>query len=111
MSRKISSDGATTSAKVFSILPIPLLGLMLAVLIYNKQIGAFVAVGGVASLGAYAWAVRRFVWSMIDEVTDYRRRDRLAIWAPGGGDREAASEECVWLDSRICDDDRQVARR
>ncbi len=70
MPRKISSDGATASAKAFSVLPFPLLGLMLAASIYNKQIGVLVAVGGVAFLGVYAWAVRRFVWSMIDEVTD-----------------------------------------
>ena len=70
MPRKISSDGATASAKVFSCLPFPLVGLMLAASIYNKQIGVLVAMAGVALLGAYAWVVRRFVWSMIDEVTD-----------------------------------------
>ena len=70
MPRKISSDGATTSAKVFSCLPFPLVGLMLAASIYNKQIEVWVAVAGLALLGVYAWLVRRFVWSMIDEVTD-----------------------------------------
>jgi len=70
MARKISSDGATASAKVFACLPFPLVGLMLAASIYNKQIGALIAVAGLALLVAYAWVIRRFVWSMLDEVTD-----------------------------------------
>ena len=59
MPRKISSDGATTSAKVFSCLPFPLVGLMLAASIYNKQIEVWVAVAGLALLGVYAWLVSR----------------------------------------------------
>ena len=70
MQRKISSDGATTSAKVFSCLPVPVAGLILAAAVYNGQVGMSGAVAGLALLGAYLWLIRRFVWSMLDEVMD-----------------------------------------
>jgi hypothetical protein len=71
MPTKISSDVATTSAKVFSGLPFPVGGLMLSAAIYDKEIGMLGAAGGLALLVAYAWIAWRFVWSMVDEVTDH----------------------------------------
>lgn len=70
MERRISSDGATTSAKVFSCLPIPVAGLVLCVAIYNGQVGLSGSAAALALLAAYVWVARRFAWSMLDEVTD-----------------------------------------
>ena len=70
MQRKISCDGVTPAAKALSCVPFLLAGVMFAVQIYNRRLGILEALAGVALLAAYAWVIRRFVWRMIDEVTD-----------------------------------------
>ncbi len=70
MQRKISADASTALAKVFAGLPFPIVGLMLAASVYNGQVGLSGVLAGLAFLAAYFWIARRFVWSLIDEVTD-----------------------------------------
>lgn len=85
MQRRISSDGATALAKIFAGVPFSLVSLMLAASVHNGRIGVWVAVAGLALLGAYFWAVRRFVWNAIDGVrniaADLRHRVRIATSA------------------------------
>jgi len=61
MPTKISSDAATTSAKVFSCLPCLVGGLMLAAAVYHKEIGILGAAAALALLVALAWVAWRFV--------------------------------------------------
>jgi hypothetical protein len=70
MHKKISSEGAAASAKIFACLPLPLFAAMLAAAFWNGQIGAGMVAAGLFFLGGYFWSIRRFVWSMVDEVTD-----------------------------------------
>ena len=70
MHKKISSEGATASAKILACLPLPLSAAMLAAAFWNGQVGAGMVAAGIFFLGGYFWGIRRFVWSMVEEVTD-----------------------------------------